>query len=183
MVKRRKAIVDAFEDVSTGLILEYKPKPVMRAAGRAVRKILVNRLRRGVEPDGTALPRGRDGGRPLRDSGELLKSFAVDVKRRRGEWDATVWAAGQRSDLGRSLRGRNAALLGVLIHGRRTENQRPRMDPMQYVPAMTPAINEAVAKEINKQLTRGKARLKTSGVGRQVRRTVDAGFAGRLLRR
>lgn len=176
---RRAARVSAFRDMRSGLTLEFRATGLLRAAANAASKELKRSLRAGVEPDGRSLPRGEDGGRALRDSGQLIRSIGTTIKRRRGRYEAIVWPRGTRADAG--VR-RNAALMAILIYGPGNwKEPRPRMDPMRPAGRIPKLMEDAAQREIGKQLARGKAFLKKRGLGRVNQRTVDRGFVRRLL--
>lgn len=48
--------------------------------GRKFATWVRKQLRKGLHPSGDPMPRGRDGGRPLRDTGHLLKNFKVTAR-------------------------------------------------------------------------------------------------------
>lgn len=167
MSGRRQAVTVSLE--MGNLRLQMRPKPLMGAVARAMATQTRRMLRRGQKTGGGAVRRGQDGGRPLRDTGSLLRSMkgkAVRSRRPRG-WAAAVWAQGTRDDLGESLRGRQGALLGVLIHGRRNDRHRPRNPGlMQAGPEVRRAAMEAFEKALQKQLDRGQARITGGAAGR-----------------
>lgn len=173
--RARSTVEVRFPDL--GLELDINERRLLGAAARAMAKQHKKALRRGVTSTGRPLRRGEDGGRALRDSGQLLKSIrGWSAKARGGRWLAVVGATGTRSDLGGSLRGRNAGLLGVLISGRRTEAQRPREpDLMASSPALDRVGADAFMAALERDLDRGRASLSGS-------RASLAGLAGRALR-
>lgn len=103
-------------------------------------------LRGGKDGAGKSLPVPKDGGDPLRRSDRLIKSIKYDKRTK------SVRPVGTRGDLGRSLRGRNFALMAVLIHQK-------RIDPMAVNDRDHRATSRAAEREIGKQLKKGKAGL------------------------
>lgn len=156
--RRRAATVDAFRDITSGLRFEYRPKPLMGAVARKVATAHRGILRRGQRGDGTQITEPVSGQRPLRRSGELLKSLKGVAKRSRRtrQWQALVWASGGRDDSELS----NAALLAVQIHGRKSWTRRPRNKGLMELNRKTRQVAiETFEKVLQKQLDRGQARI------------------------
>lgn len=149
----------------------------MRAVAREIAKAHKRKLRRGVDSRGRAIERPDDGGRPLRQTGQLLDSIEGFATKSRGRWSATVGATGTRSDLGSSLRGRNAALLAVQVYGRRDESRRPRNPTlMELSPDLLRVGVRAFDRAFDRGLDNGRASIQdgqASNLG---------GLAGRALR-
>lgn len=145
-------------DFSLDFGLEWNERTIMGAVARAVATQHRRNLRSGRDSTGRAIERPDDGGRALRDSGQLIRSIKGYASRRRGRWVATVGATGTRSDVGASLRGRNAGLLGVQIYGRRSEARRPRNPTlMASSPQLDRVAAEAFARVLQRQIDRGRA--------------------------
>ena len=161
------------------LSLDIDERRLVSAMGRAVATEVRKTLRRGKTPTGESIVVGEDGGAPLRDTGQLIKSIKSVVKKdERGNWTALIWATGTRTDAPR-LGGRNAGLLAVQIHGRRTWDRRPR-NPNLLRYAGTPLEDAAAAafdKQLEKDFRSGRARIRfdrrrdrSGSIGRRVLR-------------
>lgn len=162
--------INAFPDASHGVHLKLRAKTVQGKVGRGVASLVRKSVRRGVTPDGQALPRGEDGGRPFRDSGELLRS----IKFKKG----LVSAWGPHSRAGQLSAG---GVMGVVIFGHRnwTSRNRRGVSPFDaYSPAVQKEAGALATKEIQRQLAKGQAKL-TFGGGRSSAR----GGATRFTRR
>lgn len=141
------------------LELKIPEKQLMGAVARKMATATRKKIRSGVTTQGSPIKPPRDGGRPLRESGQLIKSIKGYAKRQRRQTVAVVSATGTRTDLGASLRGRNAGLLGVQIHGRRREADRPRNPRLL---TLTKSLRRIAEEEFDKQLERAFRRGKAS---------------------
>lgn len=146
--RRRKARVVSIEGVD-GLRIEAPEKPLVNAAGRKLATLVRRRIRRGVDGDGP-LPRPEAPNKPLRRSGELLKSIKWNAKK------GLVMAMGSRSDSNLS----NAALLAVQTFGRRDwvdHDSSGRFNLMLVTPEFERLSAEAVDVQLKRLAARGKA--------------------------
>lgn len=157
--------------------LELDEEEVMGEVGRAMAAEHRRALTRGVDSTGRRIQGPDDGGAALRATGELIGSIRGFAVRRRGRWMAMVAAVGGRSDVGSSLRGRNAALLGVQIYGRRSESQRPRNPTLM---ALSRSLLARAGEAVEEAFERGEGRLVSAGSTGATRLT---GLAARAFRR
>lgn len=134
-------------DVPINMRLKFDSGRVAARVGRRIASKIKRNIKRGVDYDGNALLQGKDGGPPLRDSGDLLKSI------RYRKSTATIEPTGKRTDTGPRL-GSNYALMSWHIQTR-------DIDPMST--GSTGKIYEDVAAEteraIAKEIESGKATL------------------------
>lgn len=164
---------------SLDLGLELNERDVMRYVARQIAKRHKRNLNRGVDAYGAPLKKGKDGGRALYDSGQLIRSIkGYPSKNEEDRWEAVVFATGERSDLGAKLRERNAGLLAVQIYGQQTESKRPRNPNMMALSPVLEAVGlKAFLQKVRKDLDSGRASL-TRGS-----RSALTGLAGTALRR
>ena len=174
MSRRRQAQVRAFQDLR-GFRLEYKPRRLLAAVGRALARHARRSFRNGRTAKGRLLPLGRDGRKAFRDSGSLIKSIKSKVRKRRGIDEAVVAARGPRADVGAKLRGSQAALLAVLTSG---WGGRPKVDALGLSDDEIDDIAEQeIVKQLEKDVRAGRARVVSEGRG-----GIDESVARRLLR-
>lgn len=142
------------------LELEFNEKRVMGKVAKAINKAHKKNLRKGKDSFGENIKKPQDGSKPLKDSGQLLKSIKGYTRVKDGKATAIVGATGTREDLGASLRGRNAGLLAVQIQGLRTEQERPRNpNLMTLSPALKAVAVEAFDEALQKEFDQGKATI------------------------
>lgn len=189
LARRRKTIEVAAFDEMSGLTLVYRPRQLMRPVASKMATAQRKLMRAGRKPGGGAVTSPADGGRPLRRSGQLIRSIkGRPVLSRKSGAQAVVWASGTRDDLGASLKGRNAGLLAVQLFGRKSWAKRPRNPGLMAFAGPLPAVALAAFEAaLARQLARGKARLEAGRPGQLTRRdlivdgSAGGGLAGRLL--
>lgn len=139
--------------------LDLNERRAMGYVARAMAKDHKKALRRGKDSTGRSIKRPENG-RALRKSGELIKSIKGYASKKRGRYFALVGATGTRPDLGDSLRGRNAALLGVQIYGKRNWSDRPRNPTLMKLSRSLERIaEEAFNKFLDSEFARGRASI------------------------
>ena len=179
---RRKKRVVEFVGLD-GLRFVVDEKPLVNAAGRKMATKLRQRIRRGMDGTGGPLPQAEPGHtgqkkpppkKPLRRTGQLLKSIKWNAKKR----VIAPTNDSQRDDSNLS----NGALFAVLVYGRRDwldHDSKGRIDPLRVTPEIEQVAADAVDKELEKQTAKGKAGLTNP----EFRRGAAQSLVGRMRSR
>lgn len=128
------------------LRLRLEGDKIEKRAGQGVARVARKELRKGNQADGKPMPKGKDGGEPLKDSGKLIGS--VKYRPKLG-WVSP--STNRREDASRRAWG-NFGLMGIYLHTHDT-------DPLALGDEAVKVAERNAQKEIDKQLREGSGGL------------------------